>query len=163
MEKVKKYGKFLIAPVIAVAIALLIYAVKGIYPFGEMTIAHADMGQSYETFYHLLWDILRGGKSLLYSYTLGSGSNVFGGALLDGFASPLAWLIILFKRKNIIYAFSYLLLIRIALIALTTYIFLNKIYKKSGNGEKLEFWKVLFSVMYALSGYVLISYTNIMW
>ena len=163
MEKVKKYGKFLIAPVIAVAIALLIYAVKGIYPFGEMTIAHADMGQSYETFYHLLWDILRGGKSLLYSYTLGSGSNVFGGVLLDGFASPLAWLIILFKRKNIIYAFSYLLLIRIALIALTTYIFLNKIYKKRGNGEKLEFWKVLFSVMYALSGYVLISYTNIMW
>lgn len=163
MEKVKKYGKFLIAPVIAVAIALLIYAVKGIYPFGGMTIAHADMGQSYETFYHLLWDILRGGKSLLYSYTLGSGSNVFGGALLDGFASPLAWLIVLFKRENIIYAFSYLLLIRIALIALTTYIFLNKIYKKSGNGEKLEFWKVLFSVMYALSGYVLISYTNIMW
>ena len=163
MEKVKKYGKFLIAPVIAVAIALLIYAVKGIYPFGGMTIAHADMGQSYETFYHLLWDILRGGKSLLYSYTLGSGSNVFGGALLDGFASPLAWLIVLFKRENIIYGFSYLLLIRIALIALTTYIFLNKIYKKSGNGEKLEFWKVLFSVMYALSGYVLISYTNIMW
>lgn len=163
MEKVKKYGKFLIAPVIAVAIALLIYAVKGIYPFGGMTIAHADMGQSYETFYHLLWDILRGGKSLLYSYTLGSGSNVFGGVLLDGFASPLAWLIVLFKRENIIYAFSYLLLIRIALIALTTYIFLNKIYKKSGNGEKLEFWKVLFSVMYALSGYVLISYTNIMW
>lgn len=163
MEKVKKYGKFLIAPVIAVAIALLIYAVKGIYPFGGMTIAHADMGQSYETFYHLLWDILRGGKSLLYSYTLGSGSNVFGGALLDGFASPLAWLIVLFKRENIIYAFSYLLLIRIALIALTIYIFLNKIYKKSGNGEKLEFWKVLFSVMYALSGYVLISYTNIMW
>lgn len=44
MEKVKKYGKFLIAPVIAVVIALLVYAVKGIYPFGEMTIAHADMG-----------------------------------------------------------------------------------------------------------------------
>lgn len=164
MKKVKKYGKFLIAPVIAVAIALLIYAVKGIYPFGGMTIAHADMGQSYETFYHLLWDILRGGKSLLYSYTLGSGSNVFGGVLLDGFASPLAWLIILFKRENIIYAFSYLLLIRIALIALTTYIFFNKIYKKSENeGDSLEFWKVLFSVMYALSGYVLISYTNIMW
>ena len=29
MEKVKKYGKFLIAPVIAVAIALLIYAFLG--------------------------------------------------------------------------------------------------------------------------------------
>ena len=164
MEKVKKYGKFLIAPVIAIVITLVIYAIKGIYPFGGMTIAHADMGQSYETFYHLLWDILRGGKSLFYSYTLGSGSNVFGGVLLDGFASPLAWLIILFKRENIIYAFSYLLLIRIALIALTTYIFFNKIYKKSENeNNSLEFWKVLFSVMYALSGYVLISYTNIMW
>ena len=67
-------------------------------------------------------------------------------------------------RENIIYAFSYLLLIRIALIALTTYIFFNKIYKKSENeNNSLEFWKVLFSVMYALSGYVLISYTNIMW
>ena len=164
MEKVKKYGKFLIAPIIAVAITLVIYAIKGIYPFGGMTIAHADMGQSYETFYHLLWDILRGEKSILYSYTLGSGSNVFGGVLLDGFASPLAWLIILFKRENIIYAFSYLLLIRIALIALTTYIFFDKIYKKSENeSNSLEFWKVLFSVMYALSGYVLISYTNIMW
>ena len=68
MEKVKKYGKFLIAPIIAVAITLVIYAIKGIYPFGGMTIAHADMGQSYETFYHLLWDILRGEKSILYSF-----------------------------------------------------------------------------------------------
>lgn len=164
MEKVKKYGKFLIPPAIAIAITLILYAIKGIYPFGGMTVAHADMGQSYETFYHLLWDILRGGKSLFYSYTLGSGSNVFGGVLLDGFASPFAWLIALFKRENIIYAFSYLLLIRIAFIALSTYIFFDKIYKKSENeGSSLEFWKVLFSVMYSLSAYVLISYTNIMW
>ena len=161
MEKVKKYLKYIVPSIIAILILLLIYLIKGIYPFGNMTIAHADMGQSYETFYHLLWDAIRSGKSILYSYVLGSGSNIFGGVLLDGFASPLAWIIALFSREKIIYAFSYMLVIKVGIIALTSYIFFNKMYKDETN--KSEFWKVAFSVMFALSAYTIISYTNIMW
>lgn len=161
MKKYWKYLKFLIPSAIVIVLTLIIYAIKGIYPFGTLTVAHADMGQSYETFYHLLWDAIRNGKSILYSYVLGSGSNVFGGFLLDGFASPLAWIIALFKRENIKFAFSFLLIIKMALIALTTYIFFNKVYKN--NDKDSEFWKITFSVMYAMGSYVLINYTNIMW
>lgn len=161
MKKYKRYLKYLIPPAIVMGLTLIIYLIKGIYPFGNLTIAHADMGQSYETFYHLLWDTIRNGQSILYSYVLGSGSNVLGGFLLDGFASPIAWIIALFKRANIKYAFSFLLLIKMMIISVTTYIFLNKVYEKKD--KNFEFFKVAFSVIYAMGGYVLINYTNIMW
>ena len=68
MEKIKKvwikYRKFLIAPLGVSFILLLLYAIKGIYPFGNMTIANADMGQSYMTFYHFLYDVIHNGKNI---------------------------------------------------------------------------------------------------
>ena len=59
-----KYRKFLIAPLGVSLILFLLYFIKGIYPFGDMTIANADMGQSYMTFYHFLYDVVYNGKNL---------------------------------------------------------------------------------------------------
>ena len=66
----RKYGKFFIAPLCVTIILLIIYAIKGIFPFGKMTIANGDMGQSYMTFYHFLYDIFYNGKSMFYYYGL---------------------------------------------------------------------------------------------
>lgn len=161
MEKIKKvwikYRKFLIAPLGVSFILLLLYAIKGIYPFGNMTIANADMGQSYMTFYHFLYDVIHNGKNIFYDYTLGMGSNMYGGFIIDGLFNPLAWIILLTNRENIANMFSFILILKVAFIALTSFILFNKLFKKN------QYYNIVFSMLYALSAYVLMYNTNIMW
>ena len=152
-----KHRHFLIAPLSVTVILLVLYAIKGIYPFGKMTIANGDMGQAYMTFYTFLYDVLENGKSIFYEYTLGMGSNIYGGFISDGLLNPSNLIILLNSRENIPYMFSYILIIKIAFIALTSYILFNKLYKEN------KFYNVIFSIIYALSGYVLMYNTNIMW
>ncbi len=158
-ELFKKYKEYLIAPLLTILIVLIVYATKGIYPFGKLTIANGDMGQSYMTFYYLLYDFFHGSKSLLYDYYLGMGSNVYGGVIVDGFLNPSAWLILLNKRANIPYMFSYVIMVKFAFIALTSYI----LFKRINKNKKKSFYNYLFSIMYALSAYSLMYNTNLMW
>ena len=160
MKKIfKKYKEYLIAPLITILIVLIIYATKGIYPFGKLTIANGDMGQSYMTFYYLLYDFFHGSKSLLYDYNLGMGSNVYGGVIVDGFLNPSAWIILLNKRANIPYMFSYVIMVKFAFISLTSYI----LFKKINKNKNKQLYNYIFSIIYALSGYSLMYNTNLMW
>ncbi len=156
--KFKKILPYLIAPVIVVVMLLVIFLIKGIYPFGTRSIAIADMAQGYVPIYTHLWDVIHSGDSMLYNFNLGSGSNIYGSWVLNVLYSPIAWLVALTSRDNILGFFSIFLIIKTALMALTSFILFNKVYKNVP-----LFYKVIFSVMYGLSGYVLIGYSNIMW
>lgn len=153
----KKYKKYFIAPLITALMVLLVFLIKGIYPFGNMTIANGDMGQSYMTFYYFLYDICHGTKSLFFDYTLGMGSNMYGGFMIDGLLNPTSYIILLNSRENIPYMFSFVIILKFAFIALTSYILFEKINKKS------DYYNCLFSVLYALSAYSLTYNTNLMW
>ena len=152
-----KYKTFLVSPAISILILLTIYAIKGIYPFGTMTIANGDLGQSYMPFYNFLYDIVYNGKNIFYDYTLGMGSNMYGGFLADGLFNPSSFIVLLGSRENIPYMLSFVLMIKIAFISLTSYILFNKLYKKN------TYYNIVFSILYAFSGYVLMYNTNIMW
>ena len=136
----KKYKKFLISPLIVIGIPLIIYAIKGIYPFGNLTIANGDMGQSYMPFYYFLYDIVHNGKTMLYDYTLGMGSNMYGGFVIDGLFAPSAFIILLNSRANIPYMFSFVMMAKMAFIALTSYILFNKLNKEN-NFYNIIFYK----------------------
>ncbi len=139
-------------------IVLGIYLLKGIYPFGKETIICGDMGQSYVTFYHQLYDVLHGSKSIFYSFTLGMGSNVYGGEVVDGLFNPLTWLVYFVSRNNISYFFSLLLIVKLITISITSSICIDKFFKK------VNFkWKLIFNLMYVFSYYIMLNYTNIMW
>ena len=153
----KKYKKFLISPLIVVGMLLIVYAIKGIYPFGGLTIANGDMGQSYMPFYYFLYDVIYNGKNILYDYTLGMGSNMYGGFIIDGLFNPSSYIILLSSRENIPYMFSFVMMIKMAFAALTSYILFNKLDNKN------NLYNTIFSVLYALSGYSLMYNTNLMW
>jgi len=157
-EKIIKLVKHLIPSIIVSSILLIVYFVKGIYPFGDMTIVQGDLFQMFSPFYMRLWDVIHEGSSFIYDHNIGLGGNLLGWEVLFGVFSPITWLIGLTQRANIVNFLSWILLIRISLIALTSYIFFNKVYPKVSN-----FYKTIFSVMFALSGYVLINHTNIIW
>ena len=158
MKQILKKNKDFFIPPIAVAIILLIiYAIKGIFPFGRITIANGDMGQGYMTFYYFLYDIVFNHKSIFYDYVLGMGSNMYGGFMADGLLNPTTFIIFLGGRENIPYMFSFVLILKMSFIAITSYILFNKLNKEC------RFYNIIFSILYALSGYVLMYNTNLMW
>lgn len=158
-KKVMRILKYFIPSIIVIGILLVVFLLKGIYPFGSMTIVHGDLFQMFSPFYMHLWDFFHNGTSILYEYNIGLGGNLFGWEVLFGiFGSPITWLVGLTQRSNIVNFLSWILVLRVSLIALTTYIFFNKVYPKTK-----VFFKTIFSVMFALSGYVLINHTNFIW
>ena len=77
MSTQKKDSKlvFLLAFLLPVLSLLLIFAVKGIYPFGDRSFLRTDMYHQYAPFHAQLAEKLQNGESLLYSWEIGAGSN----------------------------------------------------------------------------------------
>ncbi|MEI6603580.1 MAG: YfhO family protein, partial [Clostridia bacterium] len=149
---------YLVPPAIVAIVVLAVYFIKGIYPFGDLTVIYTDMAQGYIPFCYHLYDVFMNGKSLLWDPLLGNGSNMFGVEAFTGMFSPISWLVIFSSREGIPYFASILLLVRMALMAAMAFLFFKNVFKDT----KL-FWQVALSVVYAFSGYVLILYTNTMW
>lgn len=159
LKRIKETKNLKILSIIfTLCILLIVLLIKGIYPFGTNTISSTDMTQSYITFYHHLYDIFHNGKSILYDFTLGMGSNIYGGCVIDGFLNPTSWLILFARRDNILYFMTFIVIIKFLSIALTTSIFVDKVFKK--HNLKLKLTAVL---IYTFSGYTLLNYGNLMW
>jgi len=154
----RKHFLYLVPSLIVSILLLVVFFVKGIYPFGNLTIIYTDMGQSYIPFCYHLYDVIMNGKSLFWDPFLGTGSNMFGIEAFLGMFSPISWLVIFSSREGIPYFASILLLVRMALMAAMAFLFFKNVFKDT----KL-FWQIALSVVYAFSGYVLILYTNTMW
>lgn len=143
---------FLLPFVAGVAICIR----NGVYPFGENCILHIDMYHQYEPFFTELMDKLKHGGSLLYSFRIGLGSD-FVSLISYYLASPFNFLLILCPQSHVIEFMTVLILVKIGLCGMNFAAYLRGHY-----GE----WKpetVVFSAIYALSGYMAAYSWNIMW
>ena len=61
--------------IVPVGIMLAIFAINGIYPFGDRSFLFSDMYHQYMPFFSELLHKVRGGESLHFSYHVGIGSN----------------------------------------------------------------------------------------
>ena len=158
MKYLKKNYSYILAPLTIIILLLIIYGLKGIFPFGDKTIIQADLGQSYVPVFYNIHDILRNSGSFLWSFNLGIGSNFYGSFVLNALLSPFTLIFGLINRSQIINYVNILLILKIAIMSLTAIYTFKKIYKKTK-----EEWFYIFGLLYALSGYVLLSYHNIVW
>jgi uncharacterized membrane protein YfhO len=134
----------------------LAYATRGIFPFGNRDLLTIDLYHQYAPFIAELRTKLLSGESFFYSWTGGLGTNFY--ALFAYYlASPLNILTILFPPSFLTEAILFLTLIKIGLAGGCFYRFLRGTYGREGH------YAVAFSVMYALSSYVLSYSWNIMW
>lgn len=157
MSSNSKY-RFLIPPVIVLFLLIIVFIINGVYPFGNNTIVNGDFGKAYVPVYYYIYDVLMGNANIFMNFKVGMGSNMFDLTSVYGILSPLSWLIILSSRSNIPNFLSFMLIIKLCLCSVTTFILFDKIYKK------IElFWKVLFSVFYALGFYIIVYHTNFVW
>lgn len=153
--KEKKYI-YLLSFFIPILILLSIYIARGIYPFGDRMYLARDMYHQYAPFFSEFHNKLTNGGSLTYSWNIGLGTN-FTGLYAYYLASPLNWLLLLFKREHLIEVMSLFIILKISLSSVTCTYYLRKNYNRR------DLIGVVISLFYALSAYIAAYAWNIMW
>ncbi|MDF2888700.1 MAG: Protein of unknown function, rane YfhO [Lacrimispora sp.] len=141
---------------VPVIIMIIIFAQRGIFPFGEESFLRTDMYHQYAPFFSEFQYKLTHGGSLLYSWDIGMGVN-FAALYSYYLASPLNWLIVLCPKNYIIEFMTYMIVLKIGLSGLSFSWYLRRHFKTA------DFGIAFFGIFYALSGYMAAYSWNIMW
>lgn len=141
---------------VPMVIMIIIFAQRGIFPFGEESFLRTDMYHQYAPFFSEFQYKLTHGGSLLYSWDIGMGVN-FAALYAYYLASPLNWLIVLCPKNYIIEFMTYMIVFKIGLSGLTFAWYLRRHNKTN------DFGIAFFGIFYALSGYMAAYSWNIMW
>jgi len=141
---------------VPMVIMVIIFAQRGIFPFGEESFLRTDMYHQYAPFFSEFRYKLTHGGSLLYSWDIGMGVN-FAALYAYYLASPLNWLLVLCPKNYVIEFMTYLIVFKIGLSG-----FSFSWYLRSHN-KTMDFGVAFFGIFYALSGYMAAYSWNIMW
>lgn len=159
-EKKKSLLMAFLAFLLPVAVMLVLFAGNGIYPFGDRSFLVTDMWHQYMPFFSEFVHKIRAGEGLSYSYNVGIGSN-FLALYVYYLACPFNWLVFLVPEAHIMEFMSYLVIVKIGLIGMCAWIYLQK---SSMLSHAPSPWAgLLCSLFYALSGFVAAYNWNIMW
>ena len=109
IEKIKRnitnnkwiYITFLISTIII----SVIYMLSKIAPFGNNSMLDVDFYHQYGPLLNELYDRVKEGSSLLYSFNTGGGLPFYRN-FLNYLSSPFNIVLFLFKKENIVMAFS---------------------------------------------------------
>ena len=142
----KKYFYPAAAFVLPFLIMIATYAAMEVWPFGDHAAAIIDSYHQYVPFISEFHNKLRSADSLFYSWHGGLGFN-FWAVMAYYLASPLNLLIVLFPYGTELEMFEFLIMLKIALSALTA-----AYYLKCRSG-KWTIAAVLFAQFYALGGF----------
>ena len=141
---------------VPVLVLVVIFAQRGIFPFGEECFLRTDMYHQYAPFFSEFQYKLTHGGSLLYSWDIGMGVN-FSALYAYYLASPMNWLVALCPRQFLIEFMTVLIVIKTGLSGLFFTWYLRK-----HTGTR-EFGSCFLGIFYALSGYMAAYSWNIMW
>ena len=156
-EKIKRiHPMYYISFFLPLIIMIAIFAVRGIFPFGDNVYLRSDMYHQYCPFFSELWDKIRNGGSLFYSWEAGLGSNF---TALYGYylSSPLNWFIGFFPHNYIIELMNIIILIKLSLASTAFTYYIDKRF----NTQNITI--SIFGMFYALSGFTAAFSWNLMW
>ncbi len=140
---------------------LMVFARSIVFPFGEDSFLYSDLYHQYFPFFVEFARKVRAGEGIFYSWNIGMGTNFY--AIYAYYlASPLNWLVFLFPEKYLLEAVSYLVVFKVGLAGLTSYLFFSN-RSKGDKSTRTGYCALLFSFCYAMSGYVAAYNISIMW
>ena len=145
------------APLLTAVFLLSFYALGGFYPFGSGSISWCDMDQQVIPLLLNFKDILTGHGSVLYSLQNAGGMN-FLGVFFFFLASPFSLLTLFVDKSDLLLFMNILVLLKLCTCAFTATLYFIRT-KRSLKPELAA----LFGLFYALSGYGLMFYQNIIW
>lgn len=144
-----------IAPVFVAVFLLIVYAIKGVYPFGSENIAYFDMAQSYIPMYHHTFDVLHGTQSIYFNWNSGLGYSI-ADAAGNYIFSPFNIFFLFVNRNAILESMSFFLMIKLMVGA-----FSMSAYVRYTNNSSSKIIIPLLGIAYATSGYIIQYYSNI--
>ncbi len=151
-----KANKFyLLAFILPVVSMLIVFALKDVAPFGNMTYLRSDCYHQYTPYLEILQNKLRSGGSMFYTWNIGGGMNFL--AILAYYAANPANLITLIWPWSMADLTDFFIVVKMGLAGFSMTYFLTKRFKKEGP------LPVAFGMTYALSAYFAAFNWNIMW
>ncbi len=151
-----KANKFyLLAFILPVVSMLVVFAFKGIAPFGDLTYLRSDCYHQYTPYLQILQDKLRSGGSLLYTWEIGGGMNFI--AIMAYYLASPANLLTVIWPTNMADITDFFIVVKMGLAGFSMSYFLTKRFGKEGA------LPVAFGMAYALSAYFAAFSWNIMW
>ena len=155
-EKMKGKKYLLLCFAVPAFIMALIYAVMGVFPFGNNSVLVLDLNGQYVYYFEALRDILTEGGSLLYSFKRALGGE-FMGIFAYYLSSPLSLIVALFPKENITEALYFMFVLKCGLCGFTFGYYVHKTRPRDPVSA------VLFSSMYALCAFAVVMQHNTMW
>ncbi len=150
-----KVGKFLCAFFMPLILLYIAFAIVGIYPFGAKTFFSGDLEGQYVYYFSYLHEMLHGNADWAYTF-----SKTLGGNMTDMIsyylASPFNLIFFFLDESSMPFAVFLLSSLKLGCMSLAFYWFISKKL-----GEKYSL--ILFSTMYAMSGYVVCYQFEYMW
>ena len=113
-----QYILYLLSFLIPVCILIILYILRGIYPFGKQCFLRSDMYHQYAPFLAAFQEKLKTGGDLTYSWDIGMGIN-FTALYAYYLATPINWILILFSQKHLIELMSIFIIFKIGLSGFT--------------------------------------------
>lgn len=160
-------GLFALAFFLPFVLMFIIYAVMGVFPFGDRSVLTVDLYNQYAPFFYQYQEKILQGENLFYSIYGGLGTHFYS-LWAYYLASPFNFFLFVFPNTLMPLGVTLLTLIKTGLLSLSMSVFLKKthLFKKElrYEEEQMQFVSVLIaSLMYAMSGYVLAYAWNLMW
>ena len=138
-ENCRPWWRFALPPLIAVALLSVVFAIRGVFPFGEGSIAYFDLADQFIPQYYHLHDVLHGKSALFFSWNTALGINMAGVAGRSAFLSPVNLLFfLLVPRDAILPAMSFFLMLKMALIALSAFALLDGCFHRDRKSTRLN-------------------------
>lgn len=154
-KKLKNFGDkivpYAVPGIITLAVMVVIYIFKGIWPFGTNRIDYFDNMQQVAPLYAHLWDWLHGKASLWFDWYTGLGTNVSMSISAFSMLSPFNLLLYLIPRNLILESISIVTIIKMIFMAVAMYAYLDKKFK-----GLCRSMKTTFALMYAFCGYTIL-------
>lgn len=139
-----------------IALMCLLARVRGVYPFGDLSPLSGDLRYQYIDFYTWFRGVLTGENNVLYSFSLGLGSNTWG--LYSYYvASPFNLLSLLFDEAHLTDFVFWMTALKVASVQLSMSIFLRRRF-----GLRRR-WTWLLAMSFAWCGWVVTQMRNPMW
>ena len=151
------WPQYLLAFLFPTLTVLAAFAVTGCYPFGDRTILTVDLYHQYCPFLVAFRDKILSGESLFYSWNDGLGQEYYA-SYANYAASPFNIFALLFNAKTMPVFIALLTCIRAGLASTFMMFFLS-----TNDNKRIDNITVIFSSAYALCGWYISFFWNIMW
>ncbi len=146
---------YILSFVIPLSVVIFCLIINRISPFGNNSLMIIDASAQYIDFLAYFKTIFSEGNNLFYTF-----SKTLGGNMVDLSAyyllSPFNFLVLFFSNSNLDLAFMLIVILKLATCGLTFYYYAVK------NGYN-KYSSLIFSTTYALIGYNVAYFWNIMW